>query len=380
MAAKKKTGLLKALSVIILIGGGALVGYTIGQLIPADSGGYLKELKTLYPQLPLLTLLSLPLFYLFVVGVHEMGHVIAGRSVNFGFQAFLIGPFKWEKDGERIRFGWNKSLNLSGGLALMLPKDQVRLRQRFMWFAAGGPIASLLLAALCWIVAMFLPELSIVRFLLQVISFFSAMILLVTIIPMQGGGFKTDGKRIVDLMKKGPDTDAEVCMLAALSTLRAGIRPRNLDIQGLEVNYQQKEEPDVIKSSLAYYCYVYYMDQGELVLAKDYLEKYLALRENYPLALQDSVWLDPAFFSAYFEKDLEQAEQYYQQFKKAPFVSQVNIDKLEAAIALLKGEHELAKEKLEAARKNLPGLIMKGFKSMYEEWFADIENQLSHRN
>ena len=88
----------------------------------------------------------LPLSYFFVVGLHELGHVAFGLWQDFDFYGLTVGPFSWKRDhGKGIKFAWNKNLNVAGGVAMMLPNGDHSLAKRFAWFAAGGPIFSLLL-------------------------------------------------------------------------------------------------------------------------------------------------------------------------------------------------------------------------------------------
>jgi hypothetical protein len=57
-------------------------------------------------------------------------------------------------------------------------------------------------------------------------SFLSLGIGIVTIIPMQTGGFTTDGGRILNLLRKGPTAEIEATLLSYISKGTAGIIAR----------------------------------------------------------------------------------------------------------------------------------------------------------
>jgi len=191
----------KVLSILLMLGGGGLIGYLIGGLLKGDGGGE----SAIPKEHGIWMFLSLLVWYFIVVGVHELGHVFAGRWQNFDFHGLTIGPFSWKPDAAgKIRFKWNTSLNLAGGLAIMLPNGDERLRQRFMWFGAGGPIASVLLALLLYGFYLLAPDRSLGAGLLFVGALLSAAIFVATILPFRAGGFSSDGLRILTFARNGP--------------------------------------------------------------------------------------------------------------------------------------------------------------------------------
>lgn len=73
--------------------------------------------------LKLLGLAGLPLLWFVAAGFHELGHVIGGWIGKGRFLLWLVGPFMVRRTPAGIRTGWNRSVNLTGGLAVCWPLD-----------------------------------------------------------------------------------------------------------------------------------------------------------------------------------------------------------------------------------------------------------------
>lgn len=83
-----------------------------------------------------------------VIAIHEIGHLVAGCSVGLQLEYLRIGPFSVR----RALGGWKMKIShIFGGLVQMSIDDVCRVRQRLLYYYAGGPVASLLtgLVALC---------------------------------------------------------------------------------------------------------------------------------------------------------------------------------------------------------------------------------------
>lgn len=82
------------------------------------------------------------------IAAHELGHVIAGRWVGFEFLSIQVGPFCLDRPLRRWRVTWQPMAFGFGGRATMLFHGRHDLPARTAIFAAGGPGANLLVAAL----------------------------------------------------------------------------------------------------------------------------------------------------------------------------------------------------------------------------------------
>ncbi len=176
---------------------GAAAGYfgvrfAAGYLLPAGEGRMMN----------LLVLAALPFVWLLVVGWHELGHLVGGRITSGRFLLYIIGPFQWQRSPAGIRFSWNRRINLAGGMAACLPLDQRDLTRRFALMFAGGPLASLVLVVLALWAAAGLAHAGGVaaQHIAMVPALLSGLIFLLTALPGEASGFRTDGRRLLNLL------------------------------------------------------------------------------------------------------------------------------------------------------------------------------------
>jgi hypothetical protein len=372
---KKSQAVFKKLAFGLLFGAvGAGLGYAGHWL-----GG---EARTTAPGLAwtdLLAMLPALLLALWVtLALHELGHVLAGLAVGFEFRLFVVGPLMLEREAGQFRFKWNRNLNTAGGLALCLPQGQHRLAQRFRWFAAGGPLASLVWTGLA--VGLFLmarPALAGHGLGLAVTTFLvtsalcSPLIFLVTIIPMHMGGFDTDGARILNLWRRSPKATLDLALLQGSVQLMTGTRPRDLDPSpllaavGLPTN-------SPFKGYLHSFLHYHYLDRGELGPAAEQLAKYADFLPGIPRGYQAAVWLDRAYFGARHEGDAVAARQYWAQAEIGAVITPSRVLRAEAALALAEGNHDLAIQKAQHALVELPKSMERGTALAEREWLEGI--------
>lgn len=179
-------------------------------------------------------LATLPLVWLLVVGVHELGHLTGGWMMGGRFLLWAVGPIMVRRTPAGIRPAWNRSVNLLGGMAACLPLEPGRLTPRRMAvMIAGGPVFSLLLAVLAAGLAVGLaaqpgplPRPVIVAQHAAVYTAgLSLLVFLVTVAPQTTGGLKSDGRRVFELLQPGPRSDQESALLALTAAGLAGVRP-----------------------------------------------------------------------------------------------------------------------------------------------------------
>jgi hypothetical protein len=360
---KQKNTVKKVLGLVTLTLLGAVIGFFIGKI----SAGESTDTTPLGIKLLVIALI-IPAF-LFVVAWHEGGHAIAGVKVGLNFKMYVVGPFMWEKESTGWRFKWNKNVNTAGGLVLCLPTDSVNLNNRFTVFAAGGPVASLLLTALSYGIYGFLfKENPTNDMVIKVMSNFffttatlSLFIFFVTAIPLRMGGFYTDGARVLRLQRGGDTARFESLLLKFIADSTSGLRPKMYNInelEELEAIAKRLDEP------FGVYLHSYFhqaaFDNGDIEEAEKHLLDYINEAENIPEGIRNMVWLDAAFFYAYAKKDLAEAEKFWQQFKPAAMISKAQIFATEAALSALKKDKETTLLKIENAVKELPNMIDQG--------------------
>ena len=300
---------------------------------------------------------ALPLLWLVVVGFHELGHVVGGWMGGGRFLLWLVGPFKIWRSPAGVRFGWNSSLNLAGGLAACLPLDPAKMTpQRAAVMILGGPVFSLILVvAALWFAAGLGSApgpVSDARAVVQHLTLFtaglSAMIFLVTAAPSTMGGFKSDGRRFFELLRGDAKSDQEAAMLALTTAGIAGVRPADYD-------------PELVRRVLAlgdgslfdlyahFTVYAHRADRGEWTAAQAHLDRVLAGADTLMPAVADMVRCEYAWLLATRTTDAAAARAWLDSAGKIEFDPATRL-RAEAAVLLAEGKSA------EAAAKAREGL------------------------
>ncbi|WP_046244181.1 site-2 protease family protein [Hymenobacter terrenus] len=320
-------------------------------------------------------LVLLPLAWLVAVGLHELGHALAGRMQGFAFHWLAVGPLLWKKRDGRLRFEWNTNLNTAGGMVLSVPTGDHNLRRRFLAFAAGGPLGSLAWAVLALAAWALLPvgtsEIGkLLRLGLGISGGISALLTMLTLIPMHTGGFYSDGARVLNLWRDGPAGQLEVAVISALARSVAGVRPRKLPLSQLEAAAALSDELP-FKLYVYHYLYLAALDAGQFEPAGYYLREYRDRLGPVPTVLQASVWLESAFFAAAYEYDLPAARAFLTQAKITTHIPADVPPRVQAAIARLAGDVDGACAQAQAALCELSKSFDQGSAHFYAEWLAD---------
>lgn len=355
---KKKTSQLVSIAVMLVAGGaigylGAQVGAKAAQQIPGVV-------------VATLVVLLIPTFLL-VIAIHEGGHAFAGTRVGFDFRTYVVGPFLWDKQPDGWKFMWNKNINTSGGLVICIPTGTHNLDKRFIIYAAGGPLASLALALVAGVVFVLLRGVEqsvlvqIVTYLFSMLAFLSAAIFLITSLPLQAGGFSSDGARVLRLLRGGDKARFEILMLKIVSGSMAGMRPALLDKTELEEASQLGERlQSPMALYIAYYFYLSTLDRNQVEEAEQYLQLYINNADDVPEGFRGMVWLEAAFFYAVVRADLPKAEHYFQLYKPSALTALAVEYTTRAAMAKLKVEPSEFDTWISKAEQALPNMMDKG--------------------
>jgi hypothetical protein len=199
---------------------GAGVGFAVARLAlgPAPRGEHLTAAEKI-------ARVALGGFGIWLaLAVHEAGHLAGGISQGFRFVFLAAGPVWIERGERRLALRFNRTLHTWGGMAAAMPQDDRDLRNRFSVMVAAGPVASLLLALVAWAAWAVLPF-GLARFLAGVTAIASAGFFVATAQPFgAGGGFASDGGRLLRLWRKGPVGEREVAILALTAAAVGGVR------------------------------------------------------------------------------------------------------------------------------------------------------------
>lgn len=289
------------------------------------------------------------------IALHEVGHLIGGLAVRFRFYFFVAGLLKVHRDErERLRVGRNRELPVFGGMVSMLPADTRDLPRRLGWLIAGGPAASLLVAAL-GIGAGYVPGLAPeLRLGLVVLGVVSAGAFVIAIIPARASGFVTDGGRLLRLLKGGPEAEREAAMLPLVGLYTAGTParqwPAELVRRSLEPRDGSSEE--CAARSLAFY---HALDSGDVDGAAEHVDRMVELVGTYPPGFVPAIWAEAAYFEAAHRGRADVAREYLSRVpEKTMVVKEFERARAQAALALAEGDAAGAGEIARKALEQLP--------------------------
>ena len=378
---KKLKKALKWLPILLFTGIGIAAGYFAGQM------GYSAASGTSKITVISIVCLFIPVFFA-VIGFHEAGHAFMGVKVKFDFRMYIIGPFMWEKEQNGWKFKWNKNVNTAGGLVVCLPTDRENLSKRFSLYAAGGPLASLILSIMSYLGYRLLSlagtdgniMLKVSASLLLLMSVMSIAIFVVTALPLHNGGFSSDGARVLRLLGGGEKAEFEVLILKIFTGSAGGIRPRDLDQDELT---NAKNLAEKLNAPLGVYLHGYFhqaaFDKGEFTKAEIHLQDYIHDAGEIPAGIRNSVWLDAAFFYAFVKADISEAEKYWNQYKPTALIPKAQVFATEAAMAFIKNDMALSLSKTEESLKEIPNMMDRGLGIALREKLLELKAKIEAR-
>lgn len=286
--------------VLVGVGAGWLVG-RLGRTVSPPTAALLLTWWDLLWVVPVMWVVSL---------VHELGHVVGGLAVGSRFLLLIAGPLKVTATARGLAVGVNRNLALAGGLAACLPTAGHDLRRRLAVMAAGGPVASLLLAGAAalgaWALGPFSGRLGFVLLLLAAIS---AAIALVTLFPGTTSGFATDGAQLLGLWRGGPEVEARALVITLQAASFSGVRPRDLDA-GLIARVGQLGGATLWGEMGRMFAYYHTLDQGQVVQAGEHLDALMERLSTWPEGAQQAVLAEAAYFTARHRQDPARARRW----------------------------------------------------------------------
>ncbi len=310
--------------------------------------------------------------------LHELGHAAGGALSGFSFVMLTAGPLKVVREAGALRIRLNTSLNAFGGLALLLPDDTENLKSRMLRYVAGGPMASVLAGGLALALA-FSPLAGTtetgrdgVFLTLMGFGFLSLAIGSISLVPLKNSGFATDGAQLLDLLRGGNRTERRLLMLALVAESMHGTRPRLLTEDTLQrLLAADVTPPDPLSVAARQYGYMIALDRGDTASARQYLDFVMAHRDAYPRALQGSLFLEAAFFTARYENDASAARAFLGQ-AKGGFEEKQTRARAEAATLLVENRIPEAIQRAGEGLALLPKAMDAGTALLEKDWLEEI--------
>jgi hypothetical protein len=276
---------------------------------------------------------------------HELGHFIAGWASGMILRRFQVGPLLWT-----VRNGlWGFELQwkhfYGGAVGMVSPRlDNIRGREAFM--IAGGPVASLVMAA-CATVATLSAKGHAWEPYWALLSMIAAMgwsAFAVNLIPLKTAANYSDGAQLYQIISGGEWAQFHLAFGMVASSLVTAIRPRDFDVatinRAAEFITQGKNgmllrlfaskhyiEADMIPEGLAS------MEAAEVLYEQSWFEK------------PEDICAEFVFLNAFYKRDLAAAEVWSRRIDALSKV-EIGADYWRAltAVLWLKGEREKAGE------------------------------------
>lgn len=328
---------------ILAAGGGYLIGNASKLVISPELRGSLQALSGW-------DLLALPLVIVGVLAVHEAGHLVGGMSRGMRFLMFIAGPLGWFRGANGIHFRWMWNLGTFGGLAAATPVPDQPLGPQLNRLVIGGPLASLLLAAIGFAAMAWLPGRA--GAYGMVVGVFSLLIFLVTAAPMRAGGFMSDGMQWLQLRRNPAMVDRRVRMMALIGAGMAGTRPRDYDLQQLAQAQAITGDEPLYDIGVWLCSYFHALDRGEVDQAGQWLDRIETVYAEYPMGFRQTLAIELALFEALHRSRRPEAEAWLAQ-SGGGIADAARRHLAEAAVAALRGEHASARGSLERAERSL---------------------------
>lgn len=195
---------------------------------------FLKSLKPDTNTGKIIMMIGIFIITFVVLGVHELGHLITGLVNGFRFELFVVGPLGVKRENDKVKIYLNKNLGYYGGVAATSPIDDNKDNaKKFARILLAGPIASVLFALICFVLAYWVGKPLGIIFYIG--GFISIAIFLATTVPSKTGVFFTDRKRYQRLVNPGKDQQVELALLSIMGKFSRDNSYKNINQNEIDI-------------------------------------------------------------------------------------------------------------------------------------------------
>lgn len=172
--------------------------------------------------------------------VHELGHLLTGLAQGFRFELFVVFLLGIKRTDQGIRVYLNKNVGYMGGIAATIPTTTgPQNRMKLAYAVLAGPLASLLLTAICLLLLIFTRNILWIFWLMAGTTSFG--LFFATTIPYKSGIFFTDRARFQRLISKGPEGKAEEALLDLIAKATIDNSYKNISLENTRLLQADKE-------------------------------------------------------------------------------------------------------------------------------------------
>ena len=329
-------------------------------------------------------LFALQALLLFVtILVHECGHLLAGWFVGFRVQEIRIGPLQIRRAERGLAITFNNCLPWFGGGAMSVPgsrTDTADLRWRAAIVAAGGPLASLLLAA--WAAVPLIGYAHRHGRTLTTIDFwmiFSLSLILIwslaafvgNAIPASVGGRLSDGAMMLELLRGGPWAERFCALILLSGASMAGERPRDWEVSLMRPRLYEPAGRSAPNQGMTLMAYYWLLDRRDAARAGALLDQAVGEVATALPMIQAHLILEAAYFEAHHRRNSGAARAWLNSAKDTRADRQTQL-RAEAAVLLAEGRCEEARKCAQEGLFALERAVNTGIAQAEAEWLREI--------
>jgi hypothetical protein len=319
-------------------------------------------------------LAALPSLLLIDLAVHECGHIAAGWCAGFRFERICIGPLLVRRVEDGWGFSLHPAMSWGGGFALATPRDARRVRPGLLMFFAGGPAASLLLAAGCLMAFVTSPGTSWAPWAhpIGLLAAWSSYSFLANCNPVCSKTVRTDGAWIVELAR-GSALGQRLCAHYAMAASEhSQVRPADWSPNWIRHALGVKDHSADRLAALLL-AYRHHLDRGEIILAGRFLDEAVNLQHRLPANFSTRrLWLERAYFLARHRSDAVNSREALERGRRGLPVERPLLLRATCAVQLAEGDVR-AVNSLQLARQCRGGLQLTGNAAFEQRLIATLE-------
>jgi len=302
--------------------------------------------------------------------IHECGHYLAGKFINFNFHALMVYKYGVVNEAGILQFK-KYARSFGGGLTIMSPKaKQEPSRSELFLYFFGGALINLLCVLVCFlIISKELVKPGLTKDLIYGFGLISLFTALIALIPVTIGGMMTDGSRILSILRSKEEALFNTNMMSLFGMAISGPRPSEWPTSLLlKQNIKLPFLLECVQTILNYY---HEFDSNKLEKAKasitDTMNILNQLEYEKTLMLGD-YFKEVAFYKLIIERDVIAATQWRSKAIDTVISAPYFDDLLDACECQLNQKHQLALEKIELAKSKTKNSITPFIANIQIEW------------
>jgi hypothetical protein len=322
----------------------------------------------------LVGMVSIPVAWWVAVAFHEAGHLLGAWLRGGRFLLYQVGPLRLQRTPAGLALLRNRGINVMGGLAASILPDKGDLPARFRVLLAGGPLASFALAvtAFASLIQTSEPDVRVpwwdasLRIFVVLTGLYSAIAFVITALPFEQGGFRTDGQRFLILLKSGPEARQEAAMLSLGVAANTGVRPRDYPPHTV-ADALQLGDGSMTDLYARWFAYFAAADRKEWDKAREFLDQMMAGEPKLARFVADLVRAEYAWLLAEQGSDPATARAWLESAGPVEMDPSSRL-RAEAAVLLAEGNRSLATDRAKAA---LVALEKSSIAAVRNEWAVE---------